>query len=330
MKKLGVGIVGLGYAGRKHFQAYESHPKVRIKAVCDLNKNRLQPFSEKVELCTQNYEEMLKRRDIEMISICTPNYLHAAQAIKALKADKHVLCEKPLAPSIENCEKIIEVLEKRKHLKFMVGQILRFSPLFRAIKRLYDEGELGEAFFAESDYLHNVEGRIKEWWEDKRNPHFALLGGGSHPVDLLRWIVGDIEEVYALSNHKVLSDFPYDDSIIMNFKFKNGCLGKVAIFLGCKRPYALNISIYGTKGTIINNKVFLSKIKELEDFITLPITILPEHPYFFKELSHFIDCIINDKSPLIDIREGAKTVATCIAAADSIKTGEPVKVRNNF
>lgn len=330
MKPLGVGIVGIGHAGREHFKAFEANPDAEVRAVWAPSKNRLDLFPGRSELFAPDYEAMLEREDIDIVSVCSPNYAHAEQAVKAVEAGKHVICEKPLATSLEDCDRIVRAADKRSDLKFMVGQSARFNPICKTIKRLYDEGELGEAFFAEADYLHNIEKRIKGWWADSKNPHFGLMGGGVHPIDLLRWVVGDIEEVYALSNHKVIPDFPHDDAFLMNFRFKNGCLGKMAAFIGCKRPYALNLSIYGTKGTVINNRLFLSKIEELEDFMPLPITILAEHPTFEEEMAHFVDCILNDQTPMIDVRDGAKSAATCIAGGESIETGKPVKVRNDF
>ncbi len=330
MKTLGVGIVGIGHAGREHFKAFGENPDAEVRAVWAPSRNRLDLFPGPGDLFASSYEAMLDRKDIDIISLCSPNYAHADQAVMAVAAGKHVICEKPLATSLEDCERIVRAADKRRELKFMVGQSARFNPICKTIKRLYDGGDLGEAFYAEADYLHNIEKRIKDWWADSQNPHFGLMGGGVHPIDLLRWIVGDIEEVYALSNHKVIADFPHHDAFLMNFKFENGCLGKMAAFLGCQRPYQMNLAIYGTKGTVINDRLYLSKIEELEDFMPLPITILAEHPTFGEEMGHFVDCILNDKTPMIDLRDGAKSAATCIAGGESVETGRPVVVKNDF
>ena len=330
MESLGVAIVGLGHAGRDHFTAWDSHPAAEVRALCAPSEARLASFPGKGHLFTADFDRVLEREDIHVVSICTPNYAHAEQAVKAVEAGKHVFCEKPLATSLEDCERIVEAVDRKPNVKFMVGQKNRFTPMAKMVKRLYDEGDLGEALFAEADYLHDVGNRIKDWWPDARNRHFALLGGGVHPVDLLRWIVGDVEVVHALASHKVMPTFPHDDAVIVNLRFVNGCLGKVAVFLGCKRPYALNLSVYGTKGTVINDRLYLSAMEEMEDFLTLPISILPEHPTFDEQMAHFVDCILGDKTPLIDARDGARSAAVCIAGGESIDTGKPVRVRNDF
>ena len=330
MQELGVGIVGIGHAGREHFKAFDENPDAEVRAAWAPSVRRLDVFPGSMDLLAPTYESMLDRDDIHIISLCSPNYAHADQAVAALEAGKHVICEKPLATTLEDCERIVRMADTKPSLKFMVGQSARFNPICKAIKRMYDEGELGEAFYAEADYLHNIGNRIKDWWIDDRNPHFGLMGGGVHPIDLLRWIVGDIEEVFAISNHKVLAEFPHDDAYLMNFRFENGCMGKMAAFLGCQRPYEMNLAIYGTRGTAINDRLYLSKVEELEDFIRLPITILAEHPTFGEEMAHFVDCILNDGTPLVDVRDGAKSAATCIAGAESIETGKPVRVKNSF
>ena len=330
METMGVAIIGLGHAGKAHFGAFEANPNTEVRALYAASDKRLDAYPGKAGLFCSDYEAILEREDIAIVSLCSPNYAHADQAVKAVEAGKHVICEKPLATSAEDCERIVKAADKRRDLKFMVGQSARFNPICKTIKKLYDGGDLGEAFFAEADYLHNIEQRTKYWWSDKKNPQFTLLGGGVHPVDLLRWVVGDVEEVFALANHKILKDFPHDDAVIMNLRFKNGCLGKVAAFVACRRPYALNLAVYGTKGTVINNRLYLSEIEELEDFIDLPITILAEHPTWDEEMGNFVDSILNDTTPLIDVRDGAKSALVCIAGGESIQTGKPVTVKNDF
>ena len=332
MQKVGVGVIGLGYAGLKHLKAYIQNPRTEVKGVCDKNEKLLHSISQEygIKLATVDYEELVAQKDIDIVSICTPDHLHTEPSIKALEAGKHVFCEKPLATTIEDCRKIIRVV-KDTGLKFLTGQILRFAPFFISLKKIYDEGELGEAFFAESDYLQDARFLLSGWRVDPQNPQDMVLGGGVHTLDLLRWIIGEIEEVHAFANKKSLVDTPLsNDCIILSLKFKNGCIGKGLISVGCIRPYALNLSIYGTKGTLINNKLFLDKIPGLQDFISIPLPIENEFPYFGKEIDHLLNCIEKDKTPLVDAVEGAKTVATCLAGISSIKEGKAVKVEATF
>lgn len=331
MQKFGVGVVGLGYSGTQHLNAYLKNKKVVVKGIYDINKNIIKSFSNLHNngLKFISFEEMLKQKDIDIISICTPDHLHADQAIQALKAGKNVLCEKPMATTFEDCKKIIKAVRDTGK-KFLTGQILRFSPYFIALKKLYDEGELGEAFFTESDYLHDLRSLASEWRTGKNKKWNPILGGGCHPIDLLRWVVGDIVEIYAVANKAVANANYLYDNIVLSLKFKNGCIGKAMISIGCTRPYALNFSIYGTKGTLINNKIFLEKILKMQDFMTIPLKTVEEFPYYNDEIEHLIDCLENNKKPLVDEIEGAKTVAVCLAGISSVKKNEPIKIDYNF
>lgn len=331
MKKFGVGIIGLGYSGLEHLKAYLMNPKTKVIGICDTNKELIESISKKyqVKLFDMSYEELLNQKDIDIISVCTPDHLHTHFAINALKSGKHVFCEKPMATKLQDCKDIIKTVRKTK-LKFLTGQILRFAPFFISLKKIYDDGELGEASFTEADYLHDCRFLLSGWRSDPKINWDTILGGGCHPIDLLRWVVDDIEEVHAYTN-KMDSNAAYlYDTIVLSIRFKNGCIGKVLIIIGCPRPYALNFSIYGSKGTLINNKLFLDKILGLTDFITVPLRVVSEFPYYGNEIDHLIDCIEKDEKPMVDEIEGGKTVATCLAGIESAKTGKPVKVMDAF
>lgn len=334
--RLGVGIVGLGM-GFSHLKAWQNNPHIEIKGVCDLDEQLLESIAKKFQTgkMTKNYKDLLKEKDIDIISICTPDNLHAIQSIEALRAGKHVLCEKPMVRTMEECEWVVNEVE-RTAFKFMTGQEVRFTPLFLKMKDLIQRGDLGEVFFVEADYIHNMEkaGGKGNWRSDPKIRH-PFLGGGCHPIDLLRYLQGDVKEVFAYANHKAASWRKTDDCIIATLKFQNGCVGKVLVTIGSKRPYAINCSVYGTKGTIIGSnvdqkaKLFLDKIQEAgQDFMKMPIKVATHA--VSTEIDHFVDSIINDKQPLIDVYEGAKTVATSLAVIESAKTGNPIQVNNEF
>jgi len=201
------------------------------------------------------------------------------------------------------------------------------------IKSLSEE-RLGDVFFLEGDYIHNIipwlDGLGHEWWNSPENPHFAAMGGGCHPIDLMRWIAGDVEEVFAYGNRFGWKDVPDEDTVIASLKFESGCTGKLFVSLSSPRPYGLNLSVYGTRGTVVNNRLFATDIPNLEDFVDLPITIDEEHPYFYEELDHLVACIKGEALPKVSVLEGAKTVSTCQAVGESLDTGAPAKVVNDF
>jgi len=334
MAKLGAGVIGLGM-GAGHISAYENNPNVEVKAVCDTRLELAKQVARDhhIDLATADYRELVGREDIDIISVATPDHLHREHTVAALEAGKHVLCEKPMALTLEDCEAMIEAANAN-HRQLMVGQVCRFAPGFRLAKKLVERGEIGELFFVESEYAHNYEKipGVGGWRADPKIKREPVIGGGCHAVDLLRWIAGECLEVSAYSNHKGLSRWPVDDCTIAAMKFENNVIGKVFVSIGCHRPYTMRSVFYGTKGTIICDnttpsvKLYTVDIAEATDFITIPVSIASHD--VSAEVEELVDALLSDKPVETDGFEGAKTIATCLAIVESARLGgKPVKVK---
>lgn len=308
---------------------YRNNPHTRIVGVCDLDEKKAREKAKEfgATIATTDYKELLKSKDIDIISVATPDYSHCEHSIAAMEAGKDVLCEKPMAPTLKDCIKMIKTAEKTKR-KFMIGQVCRFAPGFVKTKELIDRGEIGELFLVESEYAHNYSkvAGIGGWRKDPIKIREPFLGGGCHAVDLLRWIAADVEEAFAYSNHRCLLDWPVDDATMAVFKFRNGIIGKVMVSIGCLRPYTMRSVFYGTKGTIVSDntssQIQISKGKE---FNFIPVDVASHN--VGEEIKELVNCILEDKPVVTDAKEGARTVATCLAAIKSAKTGKPVKVK---
>lgn len=216
----------------------------------------------------------------------------------------------------------------------MTGQCARFFARSQFAKNLMDRGELGTLFFAEADYLHDIADFLHGWRVDPDSPQNIVLGGGCHPIDLLRWFAGDVDEVHAVANKMVFPDtIPMEhDCALLNLRFAGGAIGKCLIAVGCSRPYSLGLSLYGDEGTLVNEQLFLKRYAGVQDFMDVP---LGPHAHegsnlFDDQAQHLIECLDSGVQPMADVVEGAKTVATCLAGAESIQTGKPVKVCNEF
>ncbi len=335
---IGAGVIGASKMATRHLDAYKTNPAVNLVGVCDIDESRVKEQQKEYDIpfgCT-DYRELVKHPEVEVISIVTPDYVHAEQAIHAMEAGVDVLCEKPLALEMSDVKDIIAAVE-RTGRKFMIGQVCRFTPSFMLAKKIVDRGDIGKLFMVESEYAHNY-GHARganSWRVDARRK--PLIGGGCHAVDLLRWIAGDIDEAFAYSNHFNLPDWPLDDSIMSVFKFKNGIIGKVMCSIGLARPYTMRSVFYGTEGTIIcdntgneiqvaaqmNNPV---NPKSTPQFASFPVNV--DNHNIRSEVQQLIDSILNDTPVETDVYEGAKTVATCVAACQAAETGKAVKVDN--
>ena len=327
MKKLGVGFVGSDVHIGGYVKAFLSNPDVKLIGASDRDEEAAKSVASQgnMQLFTTDYDNLLENEEIDVIMVCSPDHFHAEDCIAALRAGKHVLCEKPMTTTLRDCEDMVRTVDETG-LTFMVSQFMRYEPIYQSIKTIYDEGRIGRAFFVEGSYIHDMSAYYsqKTWRSDPKNPQNILTGGGCHPLDLLRWAVGsDIEEVHAYSNGYAAPNFVLDDCYILTCKFKNDCIGKVFVTSGCKgRGMGEGfLSIYGTKGTIWRNQLYTAE-GEVKD---IPFE---EDNAIQTLVDDFVYCVINRKKPLIDVREGAKTVSSLIAGVESAKSGKPIKVFN--
>ncbi len=337
MAPYGIAVVGTGYIGIEHIKAILDCPSGTLEMIVGSERSAealkgLQATFEAPKVTT-TYEEAITDDAVDVIYLCTPNRMHADEAVAALESGKHVFCEKPMATTLDECRRMVEAVD-RSGKQLMVGHGARFRHLHRSVKSLYEKGKLGEACFCESDYIHSLkpflEGPGHQWWRHPDEGEFAVIGGACHPLDLMRWIVGEFEEVSAYGVTRVLHDLPWHDTIIMSLKFKNGAVGKCLVSVGAPRPYSMTFSLYGTEGTVEENRLYLKEFGEVEEFAEIPFPVLGEVHACREEADHFLRCLETGERPLIDVRDGARTVAACLAAAESIETGKPVKVETQF
>ncbi len=340
-KIINFGVISCSIMSQLHMKAVVDNVHTRLVAVCDIDEELMNETAEKfgVAKTYRDYHDLVNDPEIDAVIIVTPDQTHREMTVAALEAGKHVLCEKPMALTMDDCRAMIAAAEKSS-TKTMIGQICRYTPGFVAAKKLIERGEIGELFFVESEYAHDYSKIDLPWRLDPLR--YGFLGGGCHAVDLTRWIAGDPIEVMAYSNHKMLPNYPTDDCTIAIFKYPNDVIGKVFVSTGCKRDYTMRSVFYGTKGTIItdNTSPYMTIYKEglgehesiLSDLshithatpVHYPVNISNHNTY--GELNEFVDCLLHDKPVGTTFVEGAKTVLVSLAAVESTKTGMPVKI----
>ena len=336
MKKVKYGIIGCGM-GKAHMAGLKQNNSAELAAICDINPEILKTCSDlypEAAACG-DYREVLANPDVDAVVVAVPDQQHREISLAALDAGKHVLCEKPMALTLEDCRAMVEASRKTDR-KFMIGQICRFTPGFVRAKELIDAGEIGELFFVESEYAHDyskIPGKGNNWRLDPLRHGF--LGGGCHAVDLLRWIAGNPYEVAAFANKKMLVDWPTDDCTIAIMKFPNDVIGKVFVSTGCKRNYTMRSVFYGSKGTIItdntNPQMTVFKTDASCGFTTpmlYPVSINNHNTV--GELATFTEAILQDKPVATDAFQGACTVAAALAAVRSSKSGQVEKISYDF
>ena len=338
---LNIAIIGCSPAmGQIHMAGIQGLEGINIYAVCDTARdNRLLECKERfgAQIAVTDYKELLNNPDIDAVIIVTPDQLHCEMTCAFLHAGKDVLCEKPMALTLEECETMMRA-EKESGRKLMIGQICRFTDNFVKAKELIDAGRIGELFFVESEYAHNY--RNARGYDDWRvtPERDGFIGGGCHAVDLLRWIAGDPISVCALANHKCLTDWPTNDCTVALYQFPGNVSGKVFVSTGCKRPYTMRSVFYGTMGTIIcdntSDHILLYEHNEAEgkdDWMheekAEKISAVVNNHNTRGEAQMFMEALLSGKNVPITSMEGAKTVAVACATVQSAREGRIIEIK---
>lgn len=339
IKDLVVAVIGLRF-GEAHLKgAIDNGATVGL--ICDCLEERLNAIGDKYgipkEKRTTDWLDVVNSDEIEVVVIATPDMSHREHVVALLDAGKHVLCEKPLALEKSDLDAIVAATKRNPGCKLMVGQICRFTPAFMMAKSLIEEGRVGELYFVESEYAHDYQhmfdGPVMNWRADPKR--HGVIGGGCHAVDLLRWLVNDDPtEVFAYGTHKMLPMLKYDDATVSIFKFPNEVMGKVFVSTGCKRGYTMRTCVYGTKGTLIfDNKsptMTFFEVNEEGETEEKTLEIDVNNHNATDEFKTFAECILNDTEVEMNVYEGAKTAAACIAIVESSECGERVKPNYDF
>jgi UDP-N-acetyl-2-amino-2-deoxyglucuronate dehydrogenase len=324
MKKLNFAIVGCGRIAERH--AVHIKNLAILKAVCDIKPERAEKFSNefKVSAYTSLQDLLSSVREIDVVSVCTPNGLHAEQTIRALRAGCHVLCEKPMATNSYDCGKMIQEAEKANKRLFIVKQN-RFNPPVTAVKKAIDEGRLGRILSVQLSCFWN---RNIEYFQTSDWKGSLIMDGGSlytqfsHFIDLLYWLFGDIKVVYAFCEnfiHQQVSEV--DDAGVVVLRFLSGTIGTINYTLNSyDQNMEGSLTIFGEKGTVKIGGQYLNEL-EYQSIENYEITNLPpgnppnQYGFYTGSMSNHelvyknvIDVLQNQGIIMANGYEGLKTV----------------------
>lgn len=256
---LKVGIVGAGGITRAHLPAYLERPdRVQLNAVCDLVEPLAQELAKKasIDAVYLDIQEMLRDADIEAVDICTTHNSHAPLAIAAAEAGKHVIVEKPMAISVQECRDMIAAAETAG-TTLMVAQHLRYAPEARAAKRLLDDGKLGTIEAVRTELFGGgMRGRRRRrrqgerWMQDaRRSGGGMMMSEQVHHIDLLRYYAGNVKRVSgvckSLQEHMVHGA---EDLVSATLEFESGAVGEVWAKGNAIVPHGRTYTIFGNQG----------------------------------------------------------------------------------
>ncbi len=346
-RRFGFGVVGLG-EGKALVKGLDGHPDLHVTAVCDTDETLLADVAHRYRIpyATPDLAALLARPEIDVVAIYTPDALHLHHVAAALAAGKHVICTKPLVTNLAEARAVIAALRERPELRLMVGQSSRFFGSMQHQRRAYDAGMLGRLSFVEASYVHDM----RWFYEDRpwaRDPDFDLLRACcSHPVDLVRWYLGDVEEVHAYASRShagTRAGFDGHDTYVVNLRTHDGRIGRVLGLFGLEQAHAsrpwIEVGLFGDAGTFVASYPQLEAVIKLvgeperresyfeEGYHYFQFEGVNHHAGEFLDYAqHFARCLVTGEPAQPDAIDGFATMATLEAISTSIRTGRPERV----
>ena len=315
MSKLSVGVIGVGFWGKNHVRVFSELPETELIAICDANLERAKQIGNQYGIKAYgDSEKLLKRKDIEAVSVCTWTTTHAAEAMKALKAGKHILVEKPLASTIREAKKIVDLAnQNNRHLS--VGFIERFNPVIQRAKNMLKKREIGELVSATAK-------RVSQWPE-RIGDVGVVKDYAIHEIDIMRKIFEeDPTTVYAKVGNLRHTKFEDYAQIMLSFQH-----GKTAfIETNWLTPDKIrNLTLTGSEA--IMSLDYLTQEITVE---TSEKTLKPRFEWkepLKLELQHFANSILTDEELEVTGVDGLKALVIAEAAIESSETDRAIRLK---
>lgn len=338
MKEIGFGIIGCGAISKTHARSLQEIEGAKIVACCDVVTERAKEFGEENNCAYYtDLDQMLAREDVDAVCVLTPSGLHAAVGIPAAKAGKHVVVEKPIDITMENAKALIGAADEAG-VKLCVISQQRFTDAIVKVKQATETGKFGQLNFGGS---HTKWYRDQEYYDsgDWRGT-WELDGGGAlmnqsiHYVDMLQYIMGPIDELFAYCVTRNV-DIDVEDIAVVSIKFKSGAIGLLEGNVTAYPGFYTRLDINGSDGSAIiqANQLIEWKLRSEEGLDGVADTegqggasAKITHSSHTRQLLDFVSALREDREPLVNGPEGLKPLEIILAIYESARIGKPVKV----
>ncbi|MDH4180320.1 MAG: Gfo/Idh/MocA family oxidoreductase [Armatimonadota bacterium] len=340
MAKKRFALVGAGLFGEMHAKVYGNHPGAELALVCDVDEPRARQIAARygaASSCT-DWREIAADESIDAVSVATPDFAHTDIAVGLAEAGKHLLIEKPLATTVEECEQIIAAA-KQSGVKLMVDFHNRWSPPFHEAHSFIENGGLGSPRYAYVR-LSNTTYVPKQMlsWADKSSVLWFL---GSHAIDMACWLIGEWPaRAYSVSRREVLKGMGVDtpDLFVSTLEFPGGAVATIenVWLLPESAPHIVDskCEIVGTKAAIhidtTSSRTLVidddSRVRYV-DVLGGPLVHGRQLGFAIESIRHFADCVLHDTEPVVPGEVGLEVTRTIQAIMDSADTGQPVSIQ---
>ncbi len=336
MKTLGFGIVGAGRIAPIHADAIINTPGAKLVAVASRSPEKASKLASQYGIVAYtDYREMLKNPDIDCVAICTPSGEHASIGIDAARAGKHVIVEKPLDITLTRAKKLISEC-KAQNVKLAGIFQMRYNESSVKAKNIMDEGKLGKLILGDA-YMKFY--RPPEYYRDgvwkgtlSMDGGAALINQGIHGVDLLQWLMGPVDSVYAITK-TLRHNIEGEDTVVAVLNFKNGASGVIESTTSVFPDHQQEIHIHGMNGTMVLAGTEVTYIKKLVladgsiNIVNNPQEEEDElgEPHRLQYVD-FVEAINENREPAINGEESLKALEIVRAIYKSSALNQPVKL----
>lgn len=333
------GIMGCGRAASFHLSASRNNPKLKFVAAYDPDEKKLKRLSKRNKLAAFQDLDAFLSCDMDAVLIIVPHDLHPTLTLAAAAAGKHVLCEKPMANSLEDCDRMIAAT-KNAGVKFMIAENHRFLPAYQYIKDAMSRGTIGDVFLGRSyEGAYDNPNRILDpdvWmfsWDKAGGG--ALHDQGAHKFAVWNWLLGEVDSALCMCG-KALASPPVkgEDTALVILRYKSGAMVEVTVSTATVHVPTNRLELHGTKGSILEDHDWENPVKvysTIDDAEPQGAFVSPdlEHgafPMYYtisfrNEVAHFTDCILNDTVPEFSPEEAREAIAVSHLAYLAAKKG---------
>ncbi|MFD2706678.1 Gfo/Idh/MocA family protein [Salibacterium lacus] len=332
MTLLKAAVIGCGsIAKNRHLLEYDANEQVSITAVCDIVQTRAQETADMYGAAAYtDYKELLEKEEIDIVSVCLPNALHAPVSIAALEAGAHVLCEKPMATSSEEAQAMINAAE-RGDRKLMIGHNQRFVSSHERAYHLIQSGEVGRIYSFRTTFGHggpegwSADGK-NSWFFEKEKAFIGAMGDlGVHKADLLRYLLGEeFVNVAGFIENNAKTGITVDDNAVCILRTESGIIGTMAASWAYVPQEDNSTIIYAQKATLrLEEDPVHSLVVQYAngDVVKYELGQIQSNDAGGQTntyvIDHFVDSVVNNKQPLIDGYEGKRSLEVILAALES-------------
>ncbi|RFB17994.1 gfo/Idh/MocA family oxidoreductase [Bacillus sp. HNG] len=329
-----IGLVGLGFIGKTHLEAYQQLENCRVTDICSRNEGKDKDIIQNYNgSFVSDYDELLSNKEIDIIDLCVPTFLHEEYIIKAARAGKHIICEKPLTLTIESANRIMNEVNKNG-VKLFVCHVLRFWPAYKAIKSLSETDKLKDIQIIHAKRLGQVP-KWSDWFLYPEKSGGALFDLHIHDIDFVYYLSGEVESVYAVGNKNKYGAW---DHVMTTLTFTNKSKAYVEASQRMPKgyPFTMSLRAQAIQGTLEFNLIAGENIENIEEAtnqliyynheerLALPIE---KKDAFQNELSYFVNCVAKDQENLIvPLHDVLYTLKLLNAIEVSLETGKQVSI----